>query len=59
MNPAPKRGEIKPETPAVESPDVWTMQGIAKSSVDGVRIALAIALLAACSVNLLLLCAWL
>jgi hypothetical protein len=35
------------------------MQTIAKSSVDGVCIAPAVALLAACAVNLLLLCAWL
>jgi cytochrome c-type biogenesis protein CcmH/NrfG len=35
------------------------MQTVAKSNVDGVRIALAVALLAACAVNLLLLCAWL
>jgi hypothetical protein len=35
------------------------MQTIVKSSVDGIRIALAVALLAACTVNLLLLCAWL
>jgi hypothetical protein len=43
----------------VESPDVSVMQTVAKSSVDGVGSALAIALLAACSVNLMLLCAWL
>jgi hypothetical protein len=43
----------------VESPDVSIMQTIAKSSAEGVRIALALALLAACSVNLMLLCAWL
>jgi hypothetical protein len=35
------------------------MQTVAKSSLDGVRMALAVALLAACAVNLLLLCAWL
>jgi hypothetical protein len=35
------------------------MQTVVKSSVDGIRIALAVALLAACAVNLLLLCAWL
>ena len=43
----------------MESPDVSIMQTIAKSSADGVQIGLAIALLAACSVNLMLLCAWL
>jgi hypothetical protein len=43
----------------VESPDVSIMQTIAKSSADGVGIMLASALLAACSVNLMLLCAWL
>jgi hypothetical protein len=59
MNPAPRGREIKPETPPVESPDVSIMQTTAKSSVDGVGIALAVALLAACSVNLTLLCAWL
>jgi hypothetical protein len=59
LNPAPRSGEIKPETRSVESPDVWRMQTIVKSSVDGIRIALAVALLAACTVNLLLLCAWL
>jgi hypothetical protein len=43
----------------VESPDVSGMQTISKASVDGVGIGLAIGLLAACSVNLALLCAWL
>ena len=43
----------------MESPDVLRMQTTAKSSVDGMGIALAMALLAACSVNLTLLCAWL
>jgi hypothetical protein len=43
----------------VESPDVSIMQTIGKSSLDGVGSALAVALLAACSVNLMLLCAWL
>jgi hypothetical protein len=43
----------------VESPDVSVMQVITKSTADGVGIVLAIALLAACSVNLALLCAWL
>jgi hypothetical protein len=59
MNPAPRRREIKPETPSVESPDVLHMQTIGKSSLDGVGSALAVALLAACSVNLMLLYAWL
>jgi hypothetical protein len=59
MNPAPRRREIKPETRSVESPDVSVMQVITKSTADGVGIVLAIALLAACSVNLVLLCAWL
>ena len=59
LNPTPYGGEIKPETRSVESPDVCLMQTVAKSSVDGVRIALAVALLTACAVNLLLLCAWL
>jgi hypothetical protein len=59
LNPAPRGGEIKPETRSVESPDVWRMQTVVKSSVDGICIALAVALLAACAVNLLLLCAWL
>ncbi len=60
-NPRLPRGEIKPETPPVESPDVSLMQTVAKSIVDGMRIALAIALalLLACSVNVLLLYAWL
>jgi hypothetical protein len=35
------------------------MQTITKSTADGVGIVLATALLAACSVNLMLLCAWL
>jgi hypothetical protein len=35
------------------------MQTVAKSSVDGIRIVLAVALFGACAVNLLLLCAWL
>jgi hypothetical protein len=43
----------------VESPDVSAMQRIATSSVEGVGIVLAMALLAACSINLMLLCAWL
>jgi hypothetical protein len=43
----------------VESPDVSVMQVISKSTVDGVGSVLAIALLAACSVNLVLLYAWL
>jgi hypothetical protein len=43
----------------VESPDVLPMQTIGKSSLDGVGSALAVALLAACSVNLMLLYAWL
>jgi hypothetical protein len=59
MNPTPSGREIKPETPPVESPDVLGMQTTAKSSVDGMGIALAMALLAACSINLTLLCAWL
>jgi hypothetical protein len=59
MNPAPLRCEIKPETRSVESPDVSIMQVISKSTVDGVGIVLAIALLAACSVNLATLYAWL
>jgi len=43
----------------VESPDGSIMQTHSKSTADGVQAALAAALLAACSVNLLLLCAWL
>jgi hypothetical protein len=47
----------------VESPDVAVMHTITKtimkSPADGVGIVLATALLAACSVNLMLLCAWL
>jgi hypothetical protein len=59
MNPVPRRREINPETRSVESPDVSVMQVMTKSTADGVGIVLAIALLAACSVNLVLLCAWL
>jgi len=59
MNPAPPRCEIKPETRSVESLDVSIMQVFSKSTVDGVGIVLAIALLAACSVNLVTLYAWL
>jgi hypothetical protein len=43
----------------VESPDVSAMQVISKTTVEGIGIVLAMALLAACSVNLALLCAWL
>jgi hypothetical protein len=43
----------------VESPDVLLMQGISTSTANGVGIVLAIALLAASSVNLMLLFAWL
>ena len=43
----------------MESPDVLIMQTSATSRGDGVRIALAIALLAACAVNILLVWAWL
>ena len=43
----------------MESPDVPIMQEISKSTVDGIGSVLVIALLAACSVNLVLLCAWL
>jgi hypothetical protein len=43
----------------VESPDVLPMQGISTSTVDGMGIVLAIALLAASSVNLMLVFAWL
>ena len=43
----------------MESLDVSIMQVISKSTVDGVGIVLAIALLAACSVNLVTLFAWL
>jgi hypothetical protein len=35
------------------------MQTLAKSGGDGVRIALAIGLAAACAVNVMLVCAWL
>jgi hypothetical protein len=59
MNPTPSGREIKPETPPVESPDVLGMQTTARSSVDGMSIALAMGLLAACSINLTLLCTWL
>jgi hypothetical protein len=59
MNPAPPRCEIKTETRSVESPEVSIMQVFSKSTVDGVGIVLAIALLAACSVNLVTLYAWL
>ena len=43
----------------MESPDVSIMQVISTSTADGVGIVLAIGLLAACSVNLTLLYAWL
>jgi hypothetical protein len=43
----------------VESPDVLPMQTNATSSAEGVGIMLATGLLAACSVNLLLIYAWL
>jgi hypothetical protein len=43
----------------VESPDVSIMQVFSKSTAEGVGIVLAISLLAACSVNLVLLCTWL
>jgi hypothetical protein len=42
-----------------ESPDVVVMQAISTSRVEGVAIVLAVVLLVACSINLLLLCAWL
>jgi hypothetical protein len=59
MNQAPGSSKILPETPRVESPDVCAMQTLAKSGGNGVRIALAIALLLACAVNVVLGCAWL
>ena len=43
----------------MESLDVSIMQVISKSTVDGMGILLAIALLAACSVNLVTIYAWL
>ncbi len=43
----------------MESLDGSAMQTIAKASVDGMGIALAIGLAAACAVNVMLGCAWL
>jgi hypothetical protein len=59
MNPVAPRRKIKLGTRSVESLDVPVMQAIAKSVAEGVGIALVIALLAACSINLMLLFVWL
>jgi hypothetical protein len=49
-----------PETRAAESPDVFlVMRTILNTSAGEVHIALAVALLAACAANLMLVCAWL
>jgi hypothetical protein len=43
----------------MESPDIPVMEMMPKRAADGVQLALAIALFAACSTNLLLLSFWL
>jgi cytochrome c-type biogenesis protein CcmH/NrfG len=54
------RRKIKPETPQVESPDVFAAMGTTlKTSGERLHVALLIALLAACAANLLLVCSWL
>jgi len=51
--------KIKPETPQVESPDVFAAMGTTLKTGERLHVALLIALLAACAANLLLVCAWL
>jgi hypothetical protein len=52
--------KISFETLSVESPDVlWAMRTTLKTSSEQVQLALTFALLAACSVNLILVCVFL
>jgi hypothetical protein len=49
-----------PETPWIESPDIFAVMGTTlKTSGERLHVALLLALLAACAANLMLLCSWL
>jgi hypothetical protein len=52
-------GKISAGTQAMESPDGPVMNTMPRPAIDGLQLALAIALFAACSVNLVLLSFWL
>jgi hypothetical protein len=54
-----RSGKISTGTQAMESPDGLVMNTIPTPATDGLKLTLAIALFAACSVNLVLLSFWL
>jgi hypothetical protein len=59
LNPPKKPEKIIPETPWVESTDVFAMRTMLQTSGERLHIALSVALLAACAANLALVCTWL
>ena len=59
LNPHRLAGKISTGTHAMESPDGPVMDTMSTPATDGLQLALAIALFAACSVNVVLISFWL